>query len=185
MSLLGKLVGAGKSLLKVGRKAITGALDLGLGAIGGMIPGPVGTAIGAIDTARTLSQGAPVTTAGTGGGGLTQTLPVLQTGGIVGSGTPTPGGLMRQLGQVGGAMLAQSMGIAPGRGMTRTKVGRLTGNMIPAGYVEKMSNTGVIYLAKQRRRRGISARDLSSFYRVNRLVSKIHGRAHRSSRRGK
>jgi hypothetical protein len=58
-------------------------------------------------------------------------------------------------------------------GIVSTKRGKLTGNAIPRGYVEKMSTTGVVYLAKLRRRRGISSRDLSSFYRVQRLVSKI------------
>ena len=143
-------------------------------------------------------SGAPVTTAGSATGGLAQTLPVLkEQGGPSGVvGPPSPGGLMRSLGQGLGQLgagaiqgISQQMGIpTPGvgaRGATRMKMGKLTGNYIPAGYVEKMSPSGVVYLAKQRRRRGISARDISAFYRVNRLVAKVHWRAHGARRRGK
>lgn len=164
----------------------------------GLIPGVGGTIAGGIASAIGTGKatGAPVTTAGPSAGGLPQTLPILQQqGGVSGAqGSPSPGGLMRSigqgLGQLGGGLvtgLAQQAGIpgAGGRGATRMKLGRLTGNYIPAGYVEKMSSTGVVYLAKQRRRRGISARDISAFYRVNRLVAKVHGRAHRAPRRGK
>lgn len=156
----------------------------------GLIPG-VGGAIasGIAGAIGPPQRSAPPTTAGAGAGGIAQTLPTLggiQTGGGIG-GSPTPGGLMRQLGAAAGAFaqggipgLTRAMGVPGARGATRMKTGRLTGNMIPAGYVEKMSSSGVIYLAKQRRRRGISARDLSSFYRVNRLATKIHARAHRA-----
>lgn len=50
------------------------------------------------------------------------------------------------------------------------KVGRLTGNTIPRGYVERMSKDGVIYLARPRRRRGITARDLATYRRVSRVL---------------
>lgn len=164
----------------------------------GLIPGVGGTIAGALASAipqkGAPAPAPPITTAGTGAGGLTQTLPVLAgKGGMTGPGTPTPQGLMGQLGQLGGQFLkagAQGMGLLPATrgngGAIATKTGRLTGNLIPRGYIERMSPSGVIYLAKQKRRRGITARDISSFYRVNRLVSKIHGRAHRApAKRGK
>jgi hypothetical protein len=53
------------------------------------------------------------------------------------------------------------------------KRGRLTGNAIPAGFQERMSKNGQVYLAKQTRRRGISGRDLSAFRRVSRLLTHI------------
>ena len=183
MGLFSKLKGIAKAVLP---------------AISGLIPGVGGVVAGVASQALTRPKGggAPPTTAGPSAGGIVQTLPAISdAGGISGpSGPPSPGGLMRSigqgLGQLGaGAMagISQQMGL-PGmgaRGATRMKLGRLSGNYIPAGYVEKMSNTGVIYLAKQRRRRGISARDISAFYRVNRLVARVHGRAHRAPRRGK
>lgn len=158
----------------------------------GLIPGVGGTIASGIAGAVGTGRGAPATTAGSAGGGLLQTLPTLggpQTGGGLGN-APAPGGLMRSLGAAAGQFAQGGMaalGMAPGgaRGATRMKIGRLSGNYIPAGYVEKMSNTGVIYLGKQRRRRGLSARDISAFYRVNRLVSKVHGRAAGRARRGK
>jgi len=163
----------------------------------GLIPGVGGTIAGAlagaVGTGKPQSA-PPVTTAGTTGGGLLQTIPSLggpQSGGGIG-GYPSPQGLMTQLGAAasqfarGGVAALTGTTVAGSRaGATRMKIGRLTGNMIPAGYVEKMSPTGVIYLGKQRRRRGISARDIGAFYRVNRLVAKVHGRAHRAPRRGK
>lgn len=177
----------------IARKAIgyvaplTGLIPGVGGAIAGTIAGAVGTSPKATNPALP-----PLTTAGSGAGGMVQSLPALRGTGVTGPGVPTPGGLMTQLGQIGGMALkgiGQGMGVLPatmgGGGFIKTKPGRLTGNMIPRGYVEKMSPSGVIYLAKQRRRRGLSARDISSFYRVNRLVSKIHGRAHRAPKRGK
>lgn len=160
--------------------------------VGGAIASGIAGAVGTSPKAGPPSM-PPVTTAGSAAGGMVQTLPMVRGGGVSGPGIPTPGGLMGQLGQLGGMALkgiGQGMGMLPaGRGAggpMATKPGRLTGNMIPRGYVERMSPTGVIYLGKQKRRRGISARDISSFYRVNRLVSKIHGRAHRAApKRGK
>lgn len=167
----------------------------------GLIPGVggaiAGTIAGAVGSRGAPAPQPPLTTAGSTGGGLTQTLPVIASqGGISGAtGSPSPGSLMTRIGQGLGQLgagavagISQQMGL-PGvggaRGATKMKQGRLSGNWIPTGYVEKMSSSGVIYLAKQRRRRGITARDISSFYRVNRLVSKVHGRAHRAPRRGK
>lgn len=160
----------------------------------GLIPGVGGTIASGIAGAVGTGRPAPITTAGASGGGLLQTLPTIggpMTGGGL-SNAPAPGGLMRSLGAAAGQFAQggmQALGIAAGvpgaRGATKMKVGRLTGNYIPAGYVEKMSPTGVVYLGKQRRRRGLSARDISAFYRVNRLVSKVHGRAHGRARRGK
>ena len=183
MGLFSKLKGIVGSVLPMVSSLIPG--------VGGIVAGVAGQALN-----RPKGGGAPVTTAGPAAGGMVQTLPMLQERGERPGQqvTPAPGGLMRSigqgLGQLGGGMvqgISQQMGLpgVGGRGATRMKVGKLTGNFIPAGYVEKMSPSGVIYLAKQRRRRGISARDLSSFYRVNRLVSKIHGRAHRARGRGK
>ena len=183
MGLFSKLKGLAKSVLPMVSSLIPG--------VGGVVAGVAGQALN-----RPRGGGAPVTTAGSAAGGMVQTLPMLQERGEQPGqqATPTPGGLMRQigagLGQLGGGVMqgiSQQMGLpgVGGRRATRMKQGRLTGNFIPAGYVEKMSPSGVIYLAKQRRRRGISARDLSSFYRVNRLVSKIHGRAHGARGRGK
>lgn len=162
----------------------------------GLIPGVGGTiASGIAGAVGNRPQSAPpVTTAGPAGGGLLQTIPTIggpQSGGGIG-GYPSPQGLMGQLGAAASQFARGGMSALVGapasggaRGATKMKVGRLTGNYIPAGYVEKMSPTGVIYLGKQRRRRGLSARDISAFYRVNRLVSKVHGRAHRAPRRGK
>lgn len=183
MSFFSKLGGLAKKV--VGYVApLTGLIPGVGGAIAGTIAGAVGTR-----GAPTVQP--PPTTAGTGGGGVLQTLPVLTTG-TTGAGVPSPQGLMAQLGQIGTQALrgaAQGVGLLPATrgtgGAIGTKTGRLTGNIIPRGYIERMSPSGVIYLAKQKRRRGISARDISSFYRVNRLVSKIHGRAHRAPRRGK
>jgi len=136
--------------------------------------------------AQALGASLPVT-AGTAAGGLTQSL---TTGGTVPyrlpsigtpTGSPTPGGLMRQIGAGLGTMAQGALGIT-GAGISRTKVGKLTGNAIPVGYMERMSPSGVVYLARQKRRRGITARDLSAYRRVDRLVHRI-ARAHRSGRK--
>ena len=51
--------------------------------------------------------------------------------------------------------------------------GKLSGQNIPNGYHEAMDHkTGQIYLTKNRRRRGITARDLSNFRRVHRLLKR-------------
>jgi len=142
--------------------------------------------------ASTLGASLPAT-AGTQAGGLMQSL---SSGGVApyrlpsslpvpigtATGAPAPGGLMRSIGAGLGSLASGAIGAATGRGISRTKVGKLSGNMIPAGYVERMSPSGVIYLARQKRRRGITARDLSAYRRVDRLVHRI-ARAH--PRRGK
>lgn len=157
----------------------------------GLIPGVGGTiASGLAGAIGQKPAAAPPTVSGSAGG-LASTLPVLYQQGTTGgvTGVPTPGGLMRSigqgLGQLGaGAMagISQQMGLPMGQRGARFKVGKLTGNSIPAGYIERMSPGGVIYLAKVRRGRGISSRDVRSFYRVSRLVSKIHGRSHARKR---
>ncbi|MFV2082062.1 MAG: hypothetical protein ACC669_09350 [bacterium] len=58
------------------------------------------------------------------------------------------------------------------------KLGKLSGNMIPHGYVERMSKAGVIYLTKIRRRRGISGRDLQTYRRVHRVL-KTYSKEHK------
>lgn len=159
----------------------------------GLIPGVGGTIASGIAGA-VGARGAPAAappTVSSAAGGLASTLPVLRSQGTTGgiTGVPTPGGLMRSigqgLGQLGaGAMagIGQQMGLPMGQRGARFKIGKLTGNSIPAGYIERMSPGGVIYLAKIRRGRGISSRDVRSFYRVSRLVAKIHGRAHARKR---
>lgn len=180
----------GKALKSVAAPVLS-AVSSFIPGVGGLVAGIGGAALKPKPSAAPAPMARPSwptqpppTTAGPSGGGILQTLPTLSTGGISGPGVPSPGGLMRSLGQAGSQFLQGAARGAAGSTIS-TKVGRLTGNYIPRGYVERMSSTGVVYLAKQRRRRGISARDISSFYRVNRLVSKIHGRAHRSPKRGK
>jgi len=140
---------------------------------------------------KTLGDAIP-TTAGAMGGGLLQTkigapatgyhLPTTIGSNLPVKANPTPGGLMQRIGSglgqlASGAIAGSGMG-----GVTRMKRGKLTGNAIPAGYVERMSPSGVIYLAKQKRRRGITARDLSAYRRVDRLVHRI-ARSHSSRRK--
>jgi len=86
-----------------------------------------------------------------------------------------------QVGSMMTNMALNAAGIRTG-GRGRMKVGRLSGNAIPAGYYEKMSAQGVIYLAKGGRRRGLSARDLSAYRRVDRLLHRV---SHHPPRRRK
>jgi len=131
--------------------------------------------------------GAPPTTTPSAGG-VVQTLPALRQGyptyaglpTIPQAGTPAPGGMARSIGAGLGSMISAATGMSPA-GFTKTKRGKLTGNMIPVGYQERMSSSGVIYLAKAKRRRGITARDLSAYRRVDRLISRYH----KPHRRGK
>jgi len=137
-----------------------------------------------------LGQNLP-TTAGTAGGGLLQTTGRQTTGyrlpgappmGIP-TGAPSPGGLMQRIGAGAGQFLTGALSAGgAGGGISRMKRGKLTGNAIPTGYVERMSPSGVIYLARAKRRRGITARDLSSYRRVDRLVHRI-ARAHPRGRK--
>lgn len=141
------------------------------------------------------------TTAGTSAGGLLQTIAgpgalrgggIAQTAGMPGTtipsnlpmklGAPTPQGLATRIGAAAGNLLQGAIAGTAGGGVARMKRGRLTGNAIPAGYVEKMSPAGVVYLGKVRRRRGISGRDLSAYRRVDRLVHKI-ARSHSARRK--
>lgn len=97
-----------------------------------------------------------------------------RVGGQLLQGVGTGGaGIVPGMGQLPLAGLAQAVG---GR---RMKVGKLTGNAIPSGFVEKMSKQGVIYLAKAGRRRGLTGRDLASFRRVARLIKQYAPIAHR------
>lgn len=178
------------------RNAVTGVIKPIVGiattAVGSFLGGPVGGAVGgAIGGTLTGSSTntAPPTTAGAQAGGLVQTLPALRMGAPVSglgatSNSPTAaGGMMQSLASQAGTFLrAQVLGgaSAVGGGMSKTKVGKLTGNMIPRGYIERMSPAGVIYLAKAKHRRGITARDLSAYRRVDRLVHRI---AHHTTRR--
>jgi len=61
---------------------------------------------------------------------------------------------------------------------SKFKLGKLSGNMIPHGYVERMSKQGVIYLTKVRRRRGITGRDLQTYRRVHRTL-KTYAKEHK------
>lgn len=72
-----------------------------------------------------------------------------------------------------GPSLGAVAGGVAGRPGARMKRGRLTGNAIPAGFQERMSKSGVVYLAKLGRRRGITGRDLAAFRRVSRLLTHI------------
>jgi len=141
-------------------KSITSIAKVAAPIIGGIVGGPVGAAIGGI--------------AGGAVGGAAPRLPSVM-----------PGGAPLGLPQLPGLA-----GIAPGQlklpGFTqgaRTKAGRLTGQQIPRGFVERMSKTGVVYLSKLGRRRGLSGRDLSNFRRVSRILSRYAAPAARYSRR--
>lgn len=48
--------------------------------------------------------------------------------------------------------------------------GKLSGQPVRNGFREKMSPHGVIYLVKNRRRRGITAKDLATFRRVHKTL---------------
>lgn len=140
----------GSALSKVGG-VVSKVVDVGKGVLAGL----TGTA------------GLPsLTGAGSTVSGLPQqrvtTMPVL------------PGVQNQGLAQQVGAFARQALtGAVPGLGVRKTKYGKLSGNPIPVGYQEKMSQSGVIYLAKATRRRGVSARDLRSFRRVHRLIASV------------
>ena len=181
--------------------SITGVVKPLLGAaataVGSFFGGPAGGMIGANVGGMLAGGGAPPTTAGAQAGGILST-PMAQPGaGIMGGGLNRGAPVSSNLPALyrGGGLTTVTGAPSPGapggflqglvQGATRTltrgggtKIGKLTGNTIPRGFVEKMSQAGVIYLAKHRRRRGITARDISSFYRVHRLVSKIRTPTH-------
>jgi len=152
-------------------------------AVGAAYGGPAGAAMGG-QLGGAFASKPPATTAGTAAGGVLQSVPfsgAMSGGRNIGAlGLPTVTGAPSP-GAPGGFLqgIVTGMTRAAGGGMTATKRGKLTGNAIPRGYVEKMSPQGVVYLGKIRRRRGITSRDLSSFYRVQRLVSKIRTPHHR------
>jgi len=166
---------AGQALLGGAASTLFSSVSSKLGApaqaLGASLPATAGTAAGGV--MQSLSSG------GTAPYRLPSNLPA-----TIGTptGAPAPGGLMRSIGQGLGTLASGALAGATGRGFSKTKIGKLTGNMIPAGYVERMSPSGVVYLARQKRRRGITARDLSAYRRVDRLVHRI-ARAH--PRRGK
>jgi hypothetical protein len=93
---------------------------------------------------------------------LTSTAPATTTQGNI----PIPGQALERL------LPGGETGFASRK---KFKPGKLTGQPIPHGYHEKMSNQGVIYLVKSRRRRGITARDLQTFRRVHRTI-KTYGK---------
>ena len=175
-------------------KVISPLVNLGATYVGTALGGPAGGAIaggvmGSLGGGGGPTTTAPITTAGSAAGGLTQTLPVLYQGGTTPPGA-VPGGtpptMLTQLAAAAGGMTRNYLTgtVTGGAGVRKMHRGKLTGNAIPAGYVEKMSPAGVIYLGKRSRRRGISARDLSSFRRVERLVRR-YSRPHTTHRKGK
>lgn len=146
--------------------AVKTVANIGKGVLGLGSPFPVGMG-GPMPTSISMMPGVSQV----GGNVLPWKLPTTMPGGAP---SQNAGGLAGSLGQMAGAMLG--FGPAGGRmpgapGQVRMKRGRLTGNAIPAGYQERMSKQGVIYLGKATRRRGISGRDLSAFRRVSRLLS--------------
>lgn len=149
-----------KPIITVGKNLLGGAVGAFTSALGGGAPAP--TVISPTPTLPIPSQ-------------MVRTLPPIPA--------TMPGGapLSTQIGQFLGQGIAQVAGVR-GPGVARMKRGRITGNMIPAGFVERMSKTGVVYLGKSGRRRGISGRDLSTWRRVERVVSRIQ-RAHPMRRR--
>lgn len=52
-----------------------------------------------------------------------------------------------------------------------TKLGKMSGNPIPRGFYEFMTPEGIIILRKQYRRRGITARDITTTKRVLRQMT--------------
>ncbi len=153
-------------------KGAAGVIAPVLGEVfGGPVGGALGTALGGAVSAR----------GGGGGGGV----PMAFTGPAYGTGLP-PAGRPQPPGLPGGGSPGGMGGFAQGlaRGMgarggaRRMKVGRLSGAYIPAGFQEKMSPSGQIYLTRVSRGRGISARDLRSFRKVDRLIHRYSARTH-------
>lgn len=155
------------------------------GSIGKFLGGAAKTVIGAVGSLAgfgappPVAQMAPfVMPAAQTVQGLPWKLPsTMSSGPIAPGGAPARGGGFFQ--QAGQFLQAQGIGLPgiagamAGRPGARMKRGRLTGNAIPAGFQERMSKNGVIYLAKSSRRRGISGRDLSAFRRVSTLLSHV------------
>ena len=148
MSLFSKIGSIVKSIPKVVSSVVSVGKDI-LGGLTGTsgIPSVTGAggAISGLPQARTMPQAMP------------GVLPQLQ----------------QSFGTQVGQFARQALTGAVGGGFRKTKFGKLTGNPIPVGYVEKMSQSGVIYLSKATRRRGISSRDLRSFRRVHRLIASV------------
>jgi len=159
------------SFWSTAKSIFSGAVDVGKQVVTGMLGGGANMGMGGsslLPSLQNLPVGAP---AGTPAPGRSQ---AIFKGQVMPGGAPTTA---TQIGQL-------LSGAVPGMvGARKMKRGRLTGNAIPAGYVERMSNAGVVYLAKSSRRRGISARDLSAFRRVDRLIHRYQRRA--IPRRGK
>ena len=155
------------SLLKSIGKIFTGAVKTLAPLapiIGGMLGGPPGALLG--------------TAIGGVAGGQARTLPSMPS--------VMPGGAPLGLPQLPGmAGLTGQLGLPGFAGAAKTKRGRLTGAAIPRGFQERMSKSGMVYLAKMGRRRGLTSRDISTFRRVDRLLHRYAGRAHAPPRRRK
>lgn len=136
------------------------------GIVGPAIGGPAGAAVATLGAA--VSGVKPATMA---------KVPGIMPGGAVLGLPSTTAGLFPGI-----TGIAQQMTLPGFRGMAKTKTGRLSGAQIPRGFVERMSKSGVIYLSKIGRRRGINSRDLSTYRRVDRLLHRYADRAHRAPR---